>query len=258
MAMTAGGKATQGGQFRSRILFPLTLLILTALACGLPQNPLRPEPTSMPDPTPTSAPPTPDVPPFTLPSATMTTNGELYVSPYRAESIATIPTGQKVYILGRNATGSHLRIVWNTRIGWVPVSFTNYIGQRASMSLLPVFTREPPACAEPITVIIGAHGEWISDRYQKIAIVVDLFRARYGPFPRSSLTLKMNGAPVDYSRREIVEQGQFLLKDVVFALPHDAQPGDTIAFILDTSSEESLTFMATYFGIPGNCRWDID
>ena len=225
-------------------------------------TPTVPSPTSTPPslPSPTPVPSVPTPLPYNLPPAQLTSATGLYASPSRSEFIlpATIPAGQTIYVMGRNRTSSHLRVVWNTGVGWVPVSFTSYIGQRDLMAALPVFEREPPACAEPITTQFGLNSEWISDRNQKIAVIIDLLRPRYGSFPRSSLTLKMNRVPVDSSRREIVEQGQFLLKDIVFTLPQNVQPGDTVGYILDTTSDEPLTFMATFFGIPGNCQWRID
>lgn len=197
---------------------------------------------------------------YNLPPATLTSATGLYVSPNRAEPVVPvpIPAGETVYVMGRNKTGSHLRVVWNTGVGWVPVSFTDYNGRQDKMKPLPVFTREPPACAVPVTTQFGLSSKWISEEVQRIAVVVDLFRSRYGDFPRSYLSLAVNGSEVRDSRRQIVEQGQFSLKDVVFTLPADVQPEDTVGYFLETSSDEQLTFMATIFQVPRNCKWDID
>lgn len=197
---------------------------------------------------------------YNLPPAVLTSATGLYASPNRSEFIVpvTIPEGEAICVMGRNATGSHLRVVWNTGVGWVPVSFTDYNGQRDRLQALAVFEREPPACAEPITTQFGLSSEWTSDKRQRLAVVVDLFRSKYGPFPGSALSLKVNGVNVDTSRRQIVEHGQFSLKDVVLALPQDAQQGDTIGYLLETTSDEELTFIATIFSIPLNCQWNID
>lgn len=223
-----------------------------------PDNP------SPPTPTPTSEVMTPAETPaplfYNLPPATLTSATGLYASPNRGDFIVpvTIPAGEIVYVMGRNGTGSHLRAVWNTGVGWIPVSFTDYNGRKDRLSPLPIFTREPPACAIPLTTQFGLNSTWVSAERQRIAVVADLFRSRYGAFPRSSLSLTVNGAEVESSRRQIVEQGQFSLKDVVFTLPQDVQSDDVVGYLLQTSSDEPLTFMATIFSIPPNCQWDTD
>jgi hypothetical protein len=158
--------------------------------------------------------------------------------------------------MGRNGTSSHLRIVWSTGVGWVPVSLTDYNGMRNRLEAIPVFTREPPRCAEPITTQFALNSQWMSDRKQRIAVVVDLFRSRYGNFPPSFLSLTVNGTEVESTRRQIVEQGQFSLKDVVFSLPAYVQQGDTVGYLLDTTADEPLSFMATIFRVPEGCQWD--
>jgi len=229
--------------------------------------------TSTPEAPPTEAPPT-EVPPtevppaietpaalfYNMPPAILTSATGLYASPNRAEFIVpvTIPQGETIYVMGRNATSSHLRTVWNTGVGWVPVSFTDYNGQRDKLADLPVFEQEPPACAEPLTTQFGFNSEWTSAKRQRIVVVADLFRSKYGPFPGSSLSLTVNGFEVESSRRPIVENGQFSLKDVVFSPGQDLQAGETVGYLLNTTSDEPLTFMATIFSIPQNCQWEID
>jgi len=234
---------------------PTITAIATATHTPEPTHTATLVPTDTPAPVATVAPLFYNLPPATLTSAT-----GLYASPNRAELIvpATIPAGETVYVMGRNGTGSHLRVVWSTGVGWVPVSFTNYNGRQDLLKPLPIFTREPPACAVPITTQFGLSSTWTSDIKQRIAVVVDLFRSRYGEFPASSLSLTVNGVEVEESRREIVEKGQFSLKDVVFTVPQDVQPGDTVGYRLETSSDEPLTFMATIFSVPQNCQWEID
>jgi hypothetical protein len=218
-------------------------------------------PTDTPLPAPTAPPaPTPEPLFYNLPPATLTNATGLYASPNRAELIVPVPVpaGETVFVMGRNATRTHLRVVWNTGVGWVPVSFTSYNGQRDRMEALPVFEREPPACAVPLTTQFGLNSTWTSDIQQRIAVIADLFRSRYGDFPASYLALVVNGVVVESSRRSIVEQGQFSLKDVVFSIPQDLQPGDTVAYQLETASDEPLTFMATIFSVPSNCKWKLD
>lgn len=220
-----------------------------------------PAPTDTPPALPTDTPaPTPEPLFYNLPPATLTNATGLYASPNRAELIVPVPVpaGETVFVMGRNATGTHLRVVWNTGVGWVPVSFTSYNGQRDRMAALPVFEREPPSCAVPLTTQFGLNSTWTSDLQQRIAVIAALFRARYGEFPASSLALVVNGVTVESSRRAIVEQGQFSLKDVVFSVPQDLQPGDTVGYQLDTASDEPLTFMATIFSVPSNCKWKLD
>lgn len=196
---------------------------------------------------------------YNLPPAELTSATGLYASPNRTEIVVPveIPAGEIVYVMGRNATASHLRIVWGTGVGWVPVSFTDYNGEREELNALPVFQREPPACAEPITTQFSMNGEWTSDQKRRIAVVIDLFRSQYGSFPPSFLSLTVNGNLVDSTRRQIVEQGQFSLKDVVFTLPGYVQPGDSVGYVLDTTSDEQLAFMATIFDVPEHCNWDV-
>ncbi|MBC8263029.1 MAG: hypothetical protein H8E47_02770 [Anaerolineales bacterium] len=140
----------------------------------------------------------------------------------------------------------------------MPVSFTDYNGRWDKLNPLPIFTREPPACAVPITTQFGLNSTWTSNEKQRIVVVADLFRSRYGDFPSSSLSLTVNGVEVESSRRQIVEHGQFSLKDVVFTLPQDVQPQDAVGYFLNTSSDEPLTFMATIFSVPRNCKWEVD
>jgi len=138
----------------------------------------------------------------------------------------------------------------------VPVSFTDYNGNRDKLEALPVFTHEPPRCAEPITTQFALNSTWTSDRKQRIAVVVDLFRTRYGDFPPSFLSLTLDGSAIAETRRQIVERGQFSLKDVVFSLPGYVQEGDVVGYLLDTTSDEPITFMATIFSVPEGCQWD--
>lgn len=197
---------------------------------------------------------------YNLPQTTLTEPTGLFASPNRPEWIVQteIPAGDTVYVMGKNATGSHLRVVWHSGVGWIPVSFTDYNADREKMQSLPVFKREPPACAEPLATQFSLNSEWVNEGDQKlrIAVVVDLFRSKYGDFPTSFLSLAVNGNEVASSRRQIVERGQFTLKDVVFTLPNYIFPGDRIGYRLDTSSDESLAFMATIFDVPENCVWD--
>jgi len=210
-------------------------------------------PTDMPDPTAVFEGVFYNLPPVTLTSAT-----GLYASPNRGEYIvqAAIPSGETVYAMGRNATSTHLRVVWSTGVGWVQVSFTDYNGQRKRLEALPVFTREPPRCAIPITTQFSLNSHWTSDGKQRVAVVVDLFRSRPGPFPVSFLSLTLNGKEVAKTRRQIVERGQFSLKDVVFTLPGYVKKGDNVGYLLDTASDEPLAFTATIFSIPEGCIWD--
>ena len=224
-----------------------------------------PAPTKPPSPTPAPLPtepppPTPEPLFYNLPPALLTSSTGLYASPNRSELIVAvpIPAGEIVYVMGKNATGSHLRVVWSTGVGWVPVSFTDFNGKRDRLNALPVFVREPPGCAVPITTQFGLNSQWHPKEKQRIAVVVDLFRSRYGDFPNSSLSLEVNGQEVASSKRLIVEQGQFSLKDIVLSLPQDVQPGDTVGYLLQTSSDEPLSFTATIFNVPSSCKWDID
>lgn len=224
----------------------------------MPPTPVPPTDTPVP---PTNTPePTPEPLFYNLPPTTLLYASGLYASPNRDDLIVPVlvPEGVTVFIMGRNATQTHLRVVWNTGVGWVPVSFTDYNGERNRLAALPIFEREPPACAVPLATQFGLNSTWASDLNQRIAVIADLFRATYGDFPRSSLVLSVNGFIVEESRREIVEKGQFSLKDVVFSLPQNLQPGDVLGYQLDTDSDEPLTFMATIFSVPGNCQWDID
>jgi hypothetical protein len=160
--------------------------------------------------------------------------------------------------MGRNGNNSHLRVVWTTGVGWVPTSFTDYNGARDRLASLPVFTREPPGCAVYLTTQHNLNSRWTANQKRRIAVVVDLFRSRYGDFPRSTLVLTVNGEDVKESSRHIVEQGQFSLKDVVLTLPRDVQPGDVMGYRLETTSKELLTFMATIFAVPDGCKWKFD
>ena len=140
------------------------------------------------------------------------------------------------------------------------MSFTDHNAARDKLNALPVFSREPPACAVPLTTQFSLNNTWTSTGpgKQRIAVVVDLFRSRFGDFPNSALSLTINGHEVESSRRQIVERGQFSLKDVVFSLPGYVQPGDVIGYLLKTTSDEPLAFMATIFIVPENCIWDTD
>lgn len=214
--------------------------------------------TPVPIDTPSQPEPTPEPLFYNLPAAELTNASGLYASPNRSELIAPvpIPEGEKIFVMGRNATRTHLRVVWNTGVGWIPVGFTSYNNERSKMDVLPVFEHEPPKCAVPITTQFGLNSQWQTDVKQRVAVVVDLFRSKFGEFPQSSLSLTVNGNEVPSTRRQIVEQGQFSLKDVVFTLDQDVHPGDSLGYLLDTASDEPLTFMATIFSVPSNCVWE--
>lgn len=214
--------------------------------------PTNPPPT----PVPTNPLPTPEPLTFNLVETTLTSESALYVSPNSDDLVVpvTIPAGEKIYVWGTNNTQSWLRILWNAGIGWVPVSATDYNGRQEKLSPLPIL-RDPPGCAYLLTTQFGLNNEWVSDDMVRVAVVVDLFRADFGSFPLSSMSLTVNGQEVETSRRELKEQGQFLLKDVVFSLPDDLQPGDTLGYHFATSSKEPFTFMATLFGVPEGCQF---
>jgi len=198
---------------------------------------------------------------YNLPQTTMTEATGLFASPNRGDLITPlqIAPGQIVYIMGRNGTRSHLRVVWNTGVGWIPASFTDYNNQKEKMDALPVFQREPPACAVPIITQFNLDSKYtVSDKKQRVAVVIDIFRSQYGEFPASHLALTVNGKTVDSSKRKIIEKGQFSLKDVVFTLPDYLQQGDVLGYQLETTSNEPLVFLATIFSVPENCAWDID
>lgn len=222
---------------------------------------LQTEPSNTPttasiQPTPT-IPPTPEPLTYNLPQAVLTSESMLYVSPNSDEVVmpVTLPAGEQISVWGMNNTQSWLRILWNSGIGWVPVSATDYNGNSAKMKPLPIL-RDPPGCAYLLTTQYGLNTEWISNDTLRVAAVVDLFRSKYGNFPPSSLSLTVNGQEVTTSRREIKEQGQFLLKDIVFSLPDDLQPGDTLGYLFQTPSNEPFTFMATLFGVPDGCHFE--
>jgi len=199
---------------------------------------------------------------YNLPQAMLTEATGLFASPNRSEFVINviIPVGEVVYVMGRNATGSHLRVVWNTGVGWIPVSFTDYNAAKERMEVLPIFKRAPPPCAVPLVTQFSLNSKWKSDgtQRQRIAVVIDLFRSRYGDFPTSYLSLMVNDVEIESSKRQIVEKGQFTLKDIVFSLPDYIYPGDTVGYFLDTTSDEPLAFMATIFSVPENCIWDSD
>ena len=199
---------------------------------------------------------------YNLPQAILTETSGLYASPNRIETVVSVQLqpGDVVYVMGRNATGSHLRVVWNTGVGWIPVSFTDVNANRDKLNSFPIFTMEPPACAVPLVTQFSLNSEWVSDNSerQRIAVVVELFRTRYGDFPSSFLVLAVNNQEIKTSKREIVERGQFSLKDVVFSLPGYIFQGDKVSYVLHTDSDEPLAFLATIFSIPENCVWDID
>jgi hypothetical protein len=195
---------------------------------------------------------------YNLPATTLLYATGLYASPNsnKLASPVELPSGEIVYVLGRNTMNSHLRVVWNTGVGWIATSFTEYNGQTEQLRTLPEFTRVPPPCADPITTQFNLNSTWISDGRRRVAVIIDVFRSEYGEFPASYLSLTVNGSVIGSSRREVVENGQFSLKDVVFSLPGYLQQGDQLGYQLETTSTEPLTFMSTIFSIPEDCQWE--
>lgn len=190
---------------------------------------------------------------YNLPTAILTAPTALYASPNNARSVVheVLPAGEVVYVMGRTEAASHLRVVREVGVGWIPTSFTSYNGHPERLEVLPVLIRVPPACAEPLSTQFGLNSEWTNDRTRRIAIVVDLYRSRIGDFPASSLVLALNGTEVENTRHEVGGRGQFLLKSDLFLLPQDVQPGDRVGYVLDTTSSEPLTFVATIFTLNG-------
>jgi hypothetical protein len=195
---------------------------------------------------------------YNLPITLLTDATGLYASPRRDDLITPgeIPAGEKVYAMGRNATSSHLRVVWNTSVGWLPTPFTDFNGRQDQLARLPVFEQEPPQCAIPVKTQSSLNATWTSDRKQRVAVVIDIFRESYGDFPKSTLALTVNDTVVQGSRRDIIERGQFSLKDVVFSLPQRIQEGEILGYEFESTSKEPLTFIATIFSVPNNCQWD--
>jgi hypothetical protein len=195
--------------------------------------------------------PTPERLVYHLPPAALTSATGLYASPNGAELIAsaTLPAGEIVYVIGRNSAGSHLRVVWIIGVGWVPVSFTDFNGRQEKLEPLPILS-EPPPGATPITTCYSPNSEWTSRYKQRIAVIVDLIRSRYGEFPPSSLSLTVNGREVEISRRDIVNQGgQFLLMNTGFPLSDDVEPGDKVGFRFKSVSTEQPAFIAIIYRV---------
>src|SRR5690349_7285605 len=119
----------------------LLLIILMACSLGTPAGGEAPPPAIAPtENTPVPQEPNPGVEEtadyfYNLPQATLTDPTGLFAAPNRPEWIVQteIPAGDTVYVMGKNATGSHLRVVWHTGVGWIPVSFTNFIADRDKM-----------------------------------------------------------------------------------------------------------------------------
>ena len=195
---------------------------------------------------------------YNLPSTNLLYPTGLYASPNSGKlaSPVELPSGETVYVLGRNTMNSHLRVVWNTGVGWISTSFTDYNGQADQLRTLPEFTRVPPPCADPIATQFNLNATWTSDGRRRIAVIIDVFRAEFGAFPESYLSLTVNGSVIGSSRREVVENGQFSLKDVVFSLPGYLQEGDQLGYQFETTSSEPLTFMSTIFDIADDCQWE--
>lgn len=194
-----------------------------------------------------------------LPPAIVTKSFSLRASPNGPGRIVPvdIPSGDTIYIMARNNTKTHLRVVWHNGVGWIPVHYTNYDGEQEKINKLPIFEHEPPGCAEFQTTQFNFNSYWIneSNKKQRVAVIVDLFRSKYGDFPRSYLSLTVNGVEIETSKRPIVERGKFSLKDIVLTLPDFIYPGDKLGYYLDTTSDEPLSFLATLFIVPPNCKW---
>lgn len=195
---------------------------------------------------------------YNLPSTILVASRGLSVSPKSSQLISPVELaeGETVYVLGRNTTSDHLRVVWNTGVGWLPTQSTTFNGQRDQLEALPEFTRVPPPCAQPIATQFNVHATWTSDGRHRVGVIIDLFRSQYGELPSTYLSLTVNGSIVGSTRRDIIENGQFSLKDVVFTLPGYLQTGDQLGYMLETTSDEIPTFIATIFSIPENCQWE--
>ena len=191
---------------------------------------------------------------YNMPSTTLVSDAGLYVSPNRAELIvqAAIPAGETVYVMGRNVTDTHLRVVWHTGIGWGPLSFTDYNGQRRRGEALPIIARELPGCAVPITTQFDLDSKWTADQSQRVVILVDLFRSEYGGFPPSSLSLTINREEAEGTKRTILSQGQFLLIDHQFG-PILLKQCDRVGYLFRPVTQETLMVTATVFRVPEGC-----
>jgi len=107
---------------------------------------------------------------YGFPTARVNARIGLYASPNRSDLVGSdsIPTGTTVYLMGRNSSGSHMRVVWRTRVGWIPTSVIVYNGDRAGTDILPILAWEPPACAEPITPQLDLDDTWTSKKSNEL------------------------------------------------------------------------------------------
>jgi hypothetical protein len=70
---------------------------------------------------------------------------------------------------------------------------------------------------------------WIASEEDRIVIVVDLLRSKYGAFPPSTLSMTINGSEVASSTQALIGDGQFLLLNEQFG-PISVRPGDRVGY----------------------------
>lgn len=194
---------------------------------------------------------------YNLPRATLLYSTARYVSPNRGDPLMheIILEGTQVFVVGRNHMRTHLRVIWDNKIGWIPVSFTDYNARQTHLSTLPIVGPELSECAVPIESSFSANNRWVSSDEQRIVITVDMMRPRSNEHRQSSLIFKVNGVEVKPEIHEIVRQKGVMVLGEVFTPLQKLNVGDVIEYEFISANDAPFTFIATIFQIPFSCVW---
>lgn len=85
-----------------------------------------------------------------LPPSLIERETYLLASPNHEELVvaATLPAKETIFVIGRNPSKSHLRVVWHNAIGWVLTTSTGYRNHLHMLDSLPIIKHEPPSCTQ--------------------------------------------------------------------------------------------------------------
>ncbi len=193
-----------------------------------------------------------------LPEITVATEVKLVASPAHPTaylSSAPIAAGEQVQVIGTDKDAAWLLVLHNGKVGWMPTVFsrTNVGTLQSAVTFEPLSSD----CAKYIDATADLAEEWTSTTSGSLLVLGSLYRPQTATaFSDAALAIEIDGGgtvvDADYIHIPLTSSSAIVL----FAyLVNDVQKGDLIRFQVEDSSNEPLSFQATYFNY--ECRADL-